>query len=253
MALVPVNGGPCARSTTPLASYARHASQHDARWTSEYASPFDDNSHKRVKSPAATHSRRVKIALVRQRDVQHHTYADYLTWSAPFGNEVIDGVAYVREPPAPSRLHQEVVGDLHRQIANSLQGKRARVYVAPFDVRLPKHGDADDQIDTVIQPDLIIVCELHKLDDRGMRGAPDWVAEVLSPSTAAHDQTIKLRAFERAGVPEVWLIDPTARNVTIYRIAAGQYRPPVVLELRGQTAITVVPGVSIDWDHLLAM
>lgn len=190
---------------------------------------------------------------MRQRDMQRHTYADYLTWSATYGNEVIDGIAYVREPPAPSRLHQEVVGELHRQIANSLQGSRARVYAAPFDVRLPKHGGADDQIDTVIQPDVIIVCELHKLDDRGMRGAPDWAAEVLSPSTATHDRTTKLRVFERAGVPEVWLIDPTDRTVTIYRIAAGQYRPPVVLELRGQTAITAVPGLSIDWDRLLAM
>ena len=193
------------------------------------------------------------MGFMQQRDMQHHTYADYLTWSATYGNEVIDGIAYVREPPAPSRLHQEVVGELHRQIANSLQGKRARIYAAPFDVRLPKHGGADDQIDTVIQPDVIIVCELHKLDDRGMQGAPDWVAEVLSPSTATHDRTTKLRVFERAGVPEVWLIDPTDRTVSIYRIAACHYEPRVVLELRGQTAITAVPGVNIDWDHVLAM
>ena len=141
----------------------------------------------------------------------------------------------------------------YRQIANSLQGKWARVYAAPFDVRLPKHGGDDDQIDTVIQPDVIIVSELRKLDDRGMRGAPEWVAEVLSPSTATYYQTTKLRVFVRAGVPEVWLIDQSDRTVTIYRIAAGQYEPPVVLELRGQTGITAVPGVSIDWDHVLAM
>ena len=190
---------------------------------------------------------------MQQRDMQHHTYADYLTWSGTYGNEVIDGIAYVRAPPGPSRLHQEVVGELHRQIANSLQGKRARVYAAPFDIRLPKHGDADDQIDTVIQPDVIIVCDLHKLDDRGLRGAPDWIAEVLSPSTATYDRTTKLRVFERAGVPEVWLIDPVDRTVAIHRIADGQYGPPVVLELRGQTVIAAVPGVSIDWDLLPAM
>lgn len=190
---------------------------------------------------------------MRQRDMQHHTYADYLTWSATYGNEVIDGIAYVREPPAPSRVHQEVVGELHRQIANSLQGRRARVYAAPFDVRLPQHGGADDLIDTVVQPDVIIVCDLHKLDERGMRGAPDWIAEVLSLSTAAYDRTTKLRVFERAGVPEVWLIDPTDRTVTIHRIAGSQYGPPVVLELRGQMAMTAVPGITIDWDHLPPM
>lgn len=82
--------------------------------------------------------------------------------------------------------------------------------------------------------------------------APDWIAEVLSLSTATYDRTTKLRVFERAGVPEVWLIDPTDRTVTIYRIADGQYGAPVVLELKGQTTLTAVPGVTIDWDDLLA-
>jgi Uma2 family endonuclease len=191
------------------------------------------------------------MALMRQRDTQHHTYADYLIWSATYGNEIVDGVAYVREPPSPSRFHQEIVGEIYRQVANSLQGKRARAYVAPFDVRLPKHGDADDQIDTVVQPDVLIVCDLHKVDDRGVRGAPDWIAEVLSRSTATYDRTKKLSVYERAGVPELWLVDPIGRTVTIYCLAAGRYSQPVVLALSGQTAITAVPGISIDWDRVL--
>ena len=190
---------------------------------------------------------------MRERDTQHHTYADYLVWSATSGNELVDGVAYIREPPSPSRLHQEVVVELCWQVADSLKGKSGRVYIAPFDVRLPKDGAADDdRIDTVVQPDILIVCDLQKLDERGMRGAPDWIAEVLSPSTASYDRTTKLRAYERAGVPEVWLIDPADRTVTIYRMTSGHYTQPIVLELRGLTAITAVPGVSIDWDRLLA-
>lgn len=192
------------------------------------------------------------MGLMRQRDMQHHTYADYLTWSATSGDALIDGVAYVGEPPSPSRVHQEVVVELCRQVTNSLQGRPARVYVAPFDVRLPKGSDADDQIDTVVQPDILIVRDLRKLDDRGLRGAPDWIAEVLSPSTASYDRTIKLAAYERAGVPEVWLIDPAARSVAIHRISAGRYGQPVVLELRGHTDITAVPGVRIAWELVLA-
>src|SRR5579885_3580944 len=187
---------------------------------------------------------------MRQRDMQHHTYADYLIWSATSGNELVDGVAYVREPPSPSRAHQEIVVELSRQIATSLQGRRARAYVAPLDVRLPKDSLDDARIDTVVQPDLLIVCDLQKLDDRGVAGAPDWIAEVLSPSTASYDRTTKLSAYERAGVPEVWLIDPTDRSVTIYRLTAGRYSHPVVLPLSSQTAIAAVPGVSIDWDRL---
>ncbi|HEX8757990.1 MAG TPA: Uma2 family endonuclease [Steroidobacteraceae bacterium] len=189
---------------------------------------------------------------MRKRDLRHHTYADYLAWSATSGDELIDGIAYVREPPSPSRLHQEIVVELCHQVTNSLDGRPGRAYVAPFDVRLPKVGaSGDDQIDTVVQPDILIVCDLQKLDDRGLRGAPDWIAEVLSPSTASYDRTTKLRAYERAGVPELWLIDPSDRTVTIYRLTAGHYTQPIVLELQGQTAISTIPGVSIDWDRLL--
>lgn len=187
---------------------------------------------------------------MRQRDFQHHTYADYLVWSADSGNEVIDGVAYVREPPSPSALHQVFLLELGHQITQSLRGKPGRAYIAPLDVRLPKEGSADDEIDTVVQPDVFIARDLHKLDDRGMCGAPDWVAEVLSPSTARYDRTTKLAAYQRAGVPEIWLIDPTRRTVAIYLLVAGRYTSPVVLELEGRIAIATIPGVSIDWDVL---
>src|SRR5579862_373015 len=116
-----------------------------------------------------------------QRDVPHLTYADYLTWPEGQCDELIDGIAHVREPPAPARPHQEVVGELYYQVRLALEGNSCRAYIAPFDVRLPKSGETDDEIDTVVQPDVIIVCDCRKLDKRGLRGAPDWVAEVLSP------------------------------------------------------------------------
>ena len=189
---------------------------------------------------------------VLKRDTHYHTYADYLTWSGTYGDELINGAAYVREPPAPSPSHQGIIVELCRQAANALEGKPCRVYVAPFDVRLPKSTEADDQVDTVVQPDVLIVSDLKKLDARGMRGAPDWVAEVLSPSTARHDQTVKLSAYERAGVREVWLIDPIDRTLAIYQLAAGYYGRATILELKGQTPLTAVPGVTIDWARVLA-
>jgi Uma2 family endonuclease len=190
------------------------------------------------------------VALT-QRDTQQHTYGEYLTWSDDHRAELIDGIAYIKEPPAPSRLHQELVGKLYYQVCTALEGKPCHVYIAPFDVRLPTSDEADEKIDTVVQPDVLIVCDRHKLDQRGMRGAPDWLAEVLSPSTATHDQVIKLPVYERAGVPEVWLIHPTDRTLTIYRLEDGRYGRPTILELKGQTPLTAVPGVSIDWDRLL--
>jgi Uma2 family endonuclease len=187
-----------------------------------------------------------------KRDTHYHTYADYLTWSRSHGDELINGTAYVREPPSPSPSHQGMVGELYRQAANALEDKPCRVYVAPFDVRLPKSTEEDDQVDTVVQPDVLIVSDLKKIDARGMRGAPDWVAEVLSPSTASHDQTVKLAAYERAGVRELWFIDPVDRTLTIYQLQAGYYGREFTLELKGQTRLTAVPGVTIDWARVLA-
>ena len=189
---------------------------------------------------------------LRKRDTDYHTYADYLIWSATYGDELINGAAYVREPPGPSPSHQVTVGELYRQIANALEDKPCRVFAAPFDIRLPKSTEADDQIDTVVQPDVFIVCDLQKIDARGMRGAPDWLAEVLSPGTARHDRRVKLPVYERAGVREVWLIDPIGRTLTLYRLEAGHYGRAIRLELRGQTPLTAVPGVTIDWDKVLA-
>jgi Uma2 family endonuclease len=184
--------------------------------------------------------------------MRHHTYGDYLTWPDHPRQELIDGVAYVREPPAPSPYHQEMVGELFGQLWVALKGRPCRVYVAPFDVRLPKSDEANELIDTVVQPDVFIVCDRQKLDERGMRGGPDWVAEVLSPGTARYDQKIKVPVYERSGVPELWLIHPTNRTLTIYRLEDGRYGPPTTLELSGQTDLTAVPGISIDWDRLLS-
>lgn len=189
---------------------------------------------------------------VLKRDADRHTYADYLMWSRTYGDELIDGTAYVREPPAPTWSHQLIVTEICRQIGNVLEGKPCRVCIAPSDIRLPKASEEDDQVDTVVQPDIFIISDLRKVDARGLCGAPDWLAEVLSPSTARHDRVTKLPAYERAGVREVWLIDPIDRMVSIYRLEGGHYGLPVVLELKGRTQLTAVDGVTVDWDRVLA-
>jgi Uma2 family endonuclease len=187
-----------------------------------------------------------------KRDSHHYTYADYLRCSGSYGEELIDGTAYVREPPAPSPSHQGIVVGLCSQVGTALKDEPCRVYVAPFDVRLPKSAEADDQVDTVVQPDVRIVCDLQKIDARGMRGAPDWVAEVLSPYTASHYQAVKLPAYERAGVREVWLVHPIDRTLAVYQLEAGRYGRASVFALKGRTQIAAVPAVIINWDEVLA-
>lgn len=188
--------------------------------------------------------------MLPRRDTLQHTYGEYLTWPEDVRYELIDGVAYVKEPPAPTPRHQELVGELYHQVRLALEGKPYRVYVAPLDVRLPESGEPDQEIKTVVQPDVLVVCDIDKLDQRGMRGPPDWIAEVLSPSTGRHDQIVKVPVYERSGVREVWLVHPVDWTVTLYRLEDGRYGRPAVLELKGRTAISVLPGVSIDWERL---
>jgi len=185
-----------------------------------------------------------------QRDTDYHTYGEYLTWPDDVRYELIDGVAYLMAP-APTLDHQDIVGEVFRQLANALLDKPCRAYVSPVDVRLPKGDEADEQIDTVVQPDVLVVCDASKTDRRGVRGAPDLAVEVLSPGTASHDQARKLRIYERAGVREYWLVHPIDRVLTIYQLDQGRYGKPSVVELGGETPVAVLEGVVIFWDQLL--
>ncbi len=185
-----------------------------------------------------------------RRDHKRHSYADYLGWPEDVRYELIDGIAYLMAP-APNLEHQDIAGEIYYQLRQALEDKPCRAFVAPVDVRLPKADEPDGTIDTVVQPDVLVVCDGSKLDRRGVRGAPDLVVEVLSPATASHDQIVKRRVYERAGVREYWLVHPLDRIVTIYRLADGEYGKPDVQELSGETALGILPEVNIAWDALV--
>lgn len=181
-----------------------------------------------------------------QRNTSRYTYADYLRWPDEVRFELIDGSACAMGP-APLRIHQKILLQLARQVGDALEGKTCEAYVAPFDVRLPQADEADDAVTTVVQPDLSVICDAAKLDDRGCRGAPDWVIEVLSSATASHDQVKKRALYERAGVREYWLVHPVDRIVTIYCRSGDSFGPALVLEAEGLRASSILPEIVIDW------
>lgn len=183
------------------------------------------------------------------RDQAHHTYGEYLTWPEEMRYELIDGRAYAMSP-APARIHQDIVGEIFRQIANQLEDQPCRVYVAPFDVRLPELDEADADIVTVVQPDITVICDERKLDQHGCRGAPDWVIEVLSPASASHDQIRKLALFERHGVSEYWVIHPLDRIVSVYERQDSGYPKPHLHELEGKQVSVTLPRIVIDWQRV---
>lgn len=184
------------------------------------------------------------------RDNLHHTYGEYRQWPEDQRYELIHGIAYAMSP-APSRLHQQFVIHVARQIADALEGGPCELNIAPFDVRLPLENEADEAIDTVVQPDILVVCDPAKLDDRGCRGAPDWVIEIISPGSAAHDQIKKRALYERFGVPEYWIVHPIDRIVTVYFLEKGAYGKPSLHELKDSLSATVLPEATVDWERVL--
>ncbi len=168
------------------------------------------------------------------------TYADYCEWTGDERWELIDGVPYAMAP-APTDDHQAALIEITRQVSNYLLGKTCKVYIAPFDVRLNPDGDDNN----VVQPDLLIVCDPAKISKKGCRGAPDMIAEVLSPSTATHDRLRKFNAYLRAGVREYWIVDPIDRVVHVHILHEGKYTTSAYGP-EDSIPVAVVDDLSID-------
>ena len=148
---------------------------------------------------------------------KRYTYADYLTWMDDVRRELYDGFIKLMTP-APSRRHQELSVSLTLQIGIFLKHKTCKLYHAPSDVRFPKDkkNKDDKQVYTVLQPDLFIVCDLSKLDDRGCLGAPDLVIEIVSPKNSKRDLKDKFEIYQENGVREYWIVNPNDENVTVF-------------------------------------
>lgn len=143
-----------------------------------------------------------------------YTFADVLAWNEKERIEILNGEAVMMAPP--SSVHQEISGALFAQLYNFLEGKKCRVYAAPFAVRLfEQDGDTPDDVDTMVEPDLSVICDRSKIDKQGCKGAPDLVIEILSPSTRRHDRLVKLGLYQRAGVREYWIVNPEDRTVQV--------------------------------------
>ena len=151
-----------------------------------------------------------------------YTLADALAWDEPDHIELIDGYPVMMAPP--TRAHQEAVTALVGQLYDYLKGKKCKVYAAPFAVRLfEEAGNRPEDVDTLVEPDISVVCDPSKLDDIGCKGAPDLVMEILSPSTTRHDRFTKFNLYQRAGVREYWIVDPAEKSVQVFVLEDGRY------------------------------
>ncbi|PKM93561.1 MAG: Uma2 family endonuclease [Firmicutes bacterium HGW-Firmicutes-1] len=180
------------------------------------------------------------------QEKKQYTYADYLTWSEDERWEIIDGVPYLQAAPSPS--HQLITGELYRQFANYLQGKTCEAYLAPFCVRLT-NGDEkqNEDIKKVVEPDITIVCDKSKIDEKGCNGTPDLIVEVMSPSSIKHDRVIKFNKYEQAGVKEYWIVEPEGKIISVFTLqSSDRYGRPEIYTEDDKVTVFTFPELVVD-------
>jgi len=180
-----------------------------------------------------------------RKDDRHYTYSDYLQWDDDQRWELIDGVPYLMS--APTRWHQKIIGNLFVMLHNLLKGNTCEVYVSPFDVRL----NADTLDNTVVQPDILVVCDTDKLNDAGLKGAPDFVVEVLSPTTSNKDRFLKFDKYRQAGVKEYWIVEVDAKKVSAHILSNDDYITRIYSETE-LIPISVLDNCTIDLTEVFS-
>ena len=187
----------------------------------------------------------MSIQVPSGKSVVKYTYKDYLNWPDEERWEIIDGVPYSMSP-APSVNHQRISREIGRQFANYLLDKTCEVFDAPFDVRLAVADEDDTNIQTVVQPDIVVLGNKSKLDERGYRGAPALIVELVSPATAKKDLNDKFNLDERSGVKEYWVVFPLDQVLDVYVLDEdGKYQKASTYQSSDQIKIGILPELEI--------
>ncbi len=179
------------------------------------------------------------------------TYGDYLTWDDDQRYEIIEGKLY-NLAPAPHRKHQKVSLEMIVQFYDYLKNKKCELYEAPFDVRLPEGDEADRDVKTVVQPDIVVICDREKLDKRGCRGAPDLIIEIMSESSEDRDKKVKKELYEKHGVKEYWIVDYSKKQVEVYLLDKNnKYGEPDIYTEKDKIPVTIFDGeLEIEMERV---
>lgn len=177
-----------------------------------------------------------------------YSYADYLKWDYEEIVELIKGKIFTKAA-APNRRHQEVSGNLFNLFANYLKAQVCKVYAAPFDVRFSRNPE-NEKVKSVVQPDISVICDLSKLDEKGCLGVPDLVVEILSPGNSRVELQNKYDLYEEFGVREYWVVHPVECTVLIYTLVDGEFWPSRLYTAGDQIRSVVLPGFLLDLEEV---
>ncbi|MEX8546716.1 MAG: Uma2 family endonuclease [Mucilaginibacter sp.] len=181
-----------------------------------------------------------------------YTYADYLKWTFDERLELIKGYIFEMSP-APAEIHERISQRINRALLIFFYNKPCEVYTAPFDVRLVRKTVSDRKITTVLQPDICVICDLAKIDEKGCLGAPDIVVEILSPGNNKKELQNKYEVYEEAGVKEYWVFEPQGKIFFKYVLDEDErFQPTKVLTLGDEVTSPILPGFALSLDEVFA-
>jgi Uma2 family endonuclease len=179
-----------------------------------------------------------------------YSYADYLTWEFEEMVELIKGKVFKSAAAAPRRIHQKISGNVFFRLYKFLENNSCDVFSAPFDVRLPVKSIKNEDIFTVVQPDICVICDKNKLDDLGCIGAPDLIVEILSPGNNKKELKNKYEVYEESGVKEYWIIQPYELTLLIYTLTEGKYVPSKLFTVGDIVESKCISGFTLDLDEI---
>ena len=178
-----------------------------------------------------------------------YTYADYLTWKFSEFVELIKGKV-LRPVARPRPQYQRLSRRMEYALESFLRNGSCEMFHAPFDVRLTRNIN-NAHITTVVQPDICVVCDPTKIDERGCLGAPEFIIEIVSPGNLKHDTKTKFDLYEEAGVLEYWVVFPGEKTVLAYQLdAAGRYQIADEYAEPGPMPVATLPGLAIEWSEI---
>ena len=185
---------------------------------------------------------------------RRYTYAEYLTWTNSESYELLNGFIRLMSSVS-SPEHDIVLKRIAALLTDFIDENKdnCRVFCAPFDVRLPKNPNetADNQIYTVVHPDICLVCDNSALDKRGCLGAPDLVVEILSLSSQRYDLNERFNLYEVAGVKEYWVVSPKEKGINVFILQEdGEYDAGTVFEGNTQAPVLTLQGLSLSLEEL---
>lgn len=180
---------------------------------------------------------------------EKYSYDDLLKFTDEKRYEIIDGVLFVMD--SPSVLHQSLAGEIFNQIKNYLKGKPCKVFSAPLDIKIS--GEKDNKKErNVVQPDILVVCDKDKIQRKNILGAPDFVAEIISPSTSGRDRVEKLNLYQKYGVREYWLVSPAEKAIMVFLLnEQGIYTIPKAYYLEEKIKVNIFDDLYISLKEFI--